>query len=259
MFKKINGASRHLNVNVVPLYFHAVFAPALPRTYLFIFLSFSLQQPKKRSSDGTALAPSSSPQISVRIAPLAFRLLSSIFHPQISRSLPLRVWHLPSAYPATADLNELISNYTPNPVLVIINANPTDDLGIPTDAYGTAHDFLVSDTSVMTVSLSFAVAFTPLRKSLSSFVCRQWRSRPRPSRTSPAVVPLRTFPRRSARWRPVWLYLFFTISVFQQMAGRHFSRDWCLQRFSIFTIVLLVSFFAFRRGNWRRALAARHS
>lgn len=35
-----------------------------------------------------------------------------------------------------ADLNELISNYTPNPVLVIINANPTDDLGIPTDAYG---------------------------------------------------------------------------------------------------------------------------
>jgi hypothetical protein len=39
-------------------------------------------------------------------------------------------------YPRLSDLNELISNYTPNPVLVIINANPTDDLGIPTDAYG---------------------------------------------------------------------------------------------------------------------------
>jgi 26S proteasome regulatory subunit N8 len=41
----------------------------------------------------------------------------------------------PKIKPADLELNEVIRNYTPNPVLVIINANPTDDLGIPTEAY----------------------------------------------------------------------------------------------------------------------------
>jgi 26S proteasome regulatory subunit N8 len=32
------------------------------------------------------------------------------------------------------EINQLFKNYTPNPVLVVINVQPSD-LGIPTDAY----------------------------------------------------------------------------------------------------------------------------
>jgi hypothetical protein len=77
MFKKINGASRLLDVVPMPS-----FLPT--RRPVLIYPNLSLQQPKKKSSDGTALAPSSSPQTSVRIAPRVYRLLLSLFHPHLT-------------------------------------------------------------------------------------------------------------------------------------------------------------------------------
>ena len=45
-----------------------------------------------------------------------------------------------------SEINEVIKNYTPNPVLVIIDANPTDELGIPTEAYYSVEKLAEVDT-----------------------------------------------------------------------------------------------------------------
>eukprot|EP00455_Lapot_gusevi_P000527 TRINITY_DN1023_c0_g1_i1.p1 TRINITY_DN1023_c0_g1~~TRINITY_DN1023_c0_g1_i1.p1 ORF type:complete len:371 (-),score=144.56 TRINITY_DN1023_c0_g1_i1:200-1246(-) len=41
----------------------------------------------------------------------------------------------PKIRPADIEINEFIRNYVANPVMVIIDANPTDEIGIPTEAY----------------------------------------------------------------------------------------------------------------------------
>lgn len=41
----------------------------------------------------------------------------------------------PRIRPADLEINELFRNYTPNPVLVIIDVRPQDSLEIPTNAY----------------------------------------------------------------------------------------------------------------------------
>jgi 26S proteasome regulatory subunit N8 len=50
------------------------------------------------------------------------------------------------------EINEMFKKYTSNPVLVIINVQPTD-LGIPTDAYYSVEE--IHDVSFLNISLGW--------------------------------------------------------------------------------------------------------
>lgn len=61
------------------------------------------------------------------------------------------------------EINELIRNYTPNPVLVVITANPTDDLAIPTEAYFSVEN--VAEVCPQSSATDFHSAIIPSRRS----------------------------------------------------------------------------------------------